>query len=175
MLSCVPPAKPAGDRSFLSLVRLALASLGVLLLVATPVRAQGADPAPAQVPPAARLVRIGVLTDAFDRTDPTFPQFEGRFIAGLADLGYIEGQQYELVVRTYGGDTAALPGVAADLVAQHVDVIVAYPTVATLAAKPARRSRAGWSTAWSTPAATSPDWRTWHHSEHPGGWSCWPG
>jgi putative ABC transport system substrate-binding protein len=141
MLPRVPsPTTPARQRRLLNLTQLALVSLGLLLLVGGPVQAQEAGPAPAQVPPVTRLVRIGILTDAFDRADPTFPQFEGQFITGLADLGYIEGQQYEFVVRTSGGDTAALPGAAVDLVAQQVDVIVAYPTVATLAAKAATSS-----------------------------------
>jgi putative tryptophan/tyrosine transport system substrate-binding protein len=51
---------------------------------------------------------------------------------GLRDLGYEEGRSIELIVRSADGKPAAL---AADLIRSQVNIIVAYPTTAGLAAQ----------------------------------------
>jgi ABC-type uncharacterized transport system substrate-binding protein len=60
------------------------------------------------------------------------------FRQGLADLGFIEGQNVALLYRYADGQYERLPALAADLVAQQVDVIVTLPSSpAALAAKQA--------------------------------------
>jgi putative tryptophan/tyrosine transport system substrate-binding protein len=83
------------------------------------VRAQGAVPT------------VGVL--ALGNLDPEI--FMRALRQGLRELGYVEGQNVRLELRSAGGDTAALPGLAADLVGRGVDVIVAWQTPPALAAK----------------------------------------
>jgi putative ABC transport system substrate-binding protein len=60
------------------------------------------------------------------------------FRQGLADLGFIEGQNVAVLYRYADGQYERLPALAADLVAQQVDVIVTLPSSpAALAAKQA--------------------------------------
>jgi putative ABC transport system substrate-binding protein len=55
--------------------------------------------------------------------------------AGLGDLGYVDGQNLQLEVRSAEGDAGRLPALAAELVARKVDALVAYPTPAATAVK----------------------------------------
>jgi putative tryptophan/tyrosine transport system substrate-binding protein len=73
------------------------------------------------------VVGVLVLTDASG--------FLALLRAGLRDLGYAEGHNRHLEVRSGEGDASRLPALAAELVAGHVDVLVAYPTPAAAAAK----------------------------------------
>ena len=50
------------------------------------------------------------------------------FLAGLRDLGYVEGRNLHIEYRFSDGDEARLSGLAAELVALNVDVIVTYAT-----------------------------------------------
>ena len=60
------------------------------------------------------------------------------FRQGLADLGFVEGQNVAVLYRYADGHYERLPALAADLVAQQVDVIVTLPSSpAALAAKQA--------------------------------------
>jgi len=59
---------------------------------------------------------------------------------GLGDLGYIEGRNVEIEYRDAEGKLEQFPTLAAELVALKVDVIVAPPTPAALAAKHATRT-----------------------------------
>ena len=60
------------------------------------------------------------------------------FRQGLADLGFIEGQNVAVLYRYADGQYERLPALAADLVAREVDVIVTLPSSpAALAAKQA--------------------------------------
>jgi ABC-type uncharacterized transport system substrate-binding protein len=59
------------------------------------------------------------------------------FLQGLRDLGYVEGHNLVIEYRSAEGRVEQLPGLAAELVAAKVDVIVAPSTVAALAAKQA--------------------------------------
>jgi putative tryptophan/tyrosine transport system substrate-binding protein len=56
-------------------------------------------------------------------------------VQGLRDLGYVEGQNIRFEYRWAEGKFDRLPELAADLVRQRVDVIVAFVTQATEAAK----------------------------------------
>ena len=56
------------------------------------------------------------------------PRLEGEFLAGLRDLGYIEGKTIEIEFRFTGGDPDEVDKAAADFVKANVDVIVAAAT-----------------------------------------------
>ena len=75
--------------------------------------------------------KIGVLL--FGYPDPSI--FMRGFRGGLRDLGYDEGRSIELVVRSAEGRSTALAPLAAELIALQVNIIVAYPTTAGIAAQ----------------------------------------
>jgi putative ABC transport system substrate-binding protein len=83
-----------------------------------------------------RIPHIGVIVDG----PPDSPQQEclDALVAGLRDLGYVDGQTIFIDSRfqTDSGN-AQLSALAKDLVAQHVDVIVACATPASIAAQQA--------------------------------------
>jgi putative ABC transport system substrate-binding protein len=62
------------------------------------------------------------------------------FLKGLAELGWIEGQNIVIERRFAAGDTEQLKGAAAELVRLRVDVIVAAASAATKVAKEATAS-----------------------------------
>lgn len=72
-----------------------------------------------------KLPQIGILS--FDPAAKIEPALE-RFRAGLGELGYAEGRNIHLEYRYAEGDNDRLPGLAAELVARKVDVIVTYVT-----------------------------------------------
>ena len=57
------------------------------------------------------------------------------FLGGLKDLGYVDGENIAIEYRSADGNFDRLPGLAAELVRLNVDVIVAGPTAAAVAAK----------------------------------------
>jgi ABC-type uncharacterized transport system substrate-binding protein len=59
------------------------------------------------------------------------------FRQGLRELGYVDGQNIRIEYRFAEGKFEPLPALAAELVELHVDVIVAAPSHAALAAKAA--------------------------------------
>jgi putative tryptophan/tyrosine transport system substrate-binding protein len=75
--------------------------------------------------------RLGVLLVA--NREP----FWSLFREGLADLGYTEGSNIEIAVRSGDGQIGHLPALAAELVRLKVDIIVASETPAVNAAKKA--------------------------------------
>src|SRR6266567_1833173 len=100
--------------------------VGTAAVLATPLDAEAQ--APAKVP------RIGFLS-ARPPTDN--PYFIESFRQGLRELGYVEGQNIAIEYRFAEGKPELLPALAAELVRMKVDVIVAWATEATLAAKQA--------------------------------------
>ena len=64
-------------------------------------------------------------------------EFAVPFIRKLAELGYVEGKNVVIERKSAGGNAELLPGLAADLVRQGVDVIVTAGTPAGFAAKKA--------------------------------------
>jgi putative tryptophan/tyrosine transport system substrate-binding protein len=70
------------------------------------------------------LPRIGYLSLG---TGPDPPN-DGEFLAGLRDLGYVEGKTIEIEFRFTGGDPDAVGKAADDFVRENVDIIVAYAT-----------------------------------------------
>lgn len=82
----------------------------------------------------AKLVRIGVLVV------PSASAFAARTDAlrsGLAALGYVEGRNALIEIRSAEGKFDRLPALAAELVRQNVDVIVVAGTPAIRAARQA--------------------------------------
>jgi putative ABC transport system substrate-binding protein len=81
----------------------------------------------------AKTPRVGVL--AFGYPDPS--AFLTGFKNGLHDLGYEEGRNVELIIRSAGGRLSTLSSLATELVNLQVDIIVALPTTAGIAARQA--------------------------------------
>jgi putative tryptophan/tyrosine transport system substrate-binding protein len=79
-----------------------------------------------------RMRRIGVLVVA--DLEPLGP-----FREALGDLGYVEGKNIQIDVRSARGRDTRLPELAAELVRSQADVIVAVQTPAAHAAKNATR------------------------------------
>ena len=79
----------------------------------------------------AKVPKIGVLLIA------TREPFWTLFVAGLRDLGYVEGRNIRFELRAANGQGALLPGMAAELVNLGVDIIVASETPAVQAARQA--------------------------------------
>jgi putative ABC transport system substrate-binding protein len=72
---------------------------------------------------------------------PATPVYLSDFKKGLADLGYVEGQNLTIEYRWAEGHVERLPALAADLVAKNVNVIASGSNLPTaLAAKNATSS-----------------------------------
>jgi len=92
---------------------------GLATLLVAPKRSS-AQQAPAKLP------RIGILSPAARPDTAIFDAFR----KGLADLGYIDGQNIRIEYRLSAGDFSRLPAIAEELVRLPVDVIFADgPTV----------------------------------------------
>ncbi len=76
-------------------------------------------PATAQEP--GKVYRIGFLMSV---SVAAVPMFVNAFRKGLRDLGYIEGRTVTIEYREAEGRRERLPGLAADLVRQKVDIIL---------------------------------------------------
>ena len=88
-----------------------------LLLLAAPLVAQ-AQPA---TPPSGRLWRVGILFQA--DTGRGGPFLEA-ILQGFRDLGYVEGRDLTIELRSAAGDLTRLPHLAHELVRLPVDVIM---------------------------------------------------
>jgi putative tryptophan/tyrosine transport system substrate-binding protein len=80
-----------------------------------------------------KLQRVGILM--LGNPDPTV--FLHEFGDSLRGLGYSEGQNVALELRSANGSVARLPSLARELVALNVDVIVGFQTPTIVAAKAA--------------------------------------
>ena len=83
-----------------------------------------------------RTKLIGWLHDN-DPADSVNIDYQDAFKAGLRSLGYVEGRDYRIETRFARNDPRRLPGLAEELVAMRVDVIVALTTSAAIAARKA--------------------------------------
>jgi putative tryptophan/tyrosine transport system substrate-binding protein len=81
---------------------------------------------------AEKVHRIGILSGASE-----VPQFFEAFRERLHQLGHVEGKNISFERRYAAGDLDRLPGFAAELVKEDVDVILAVTVPAVLAAKKA--------------------------------------
>jgi putative tryptophan/tyrosine transport system substrate-binding protein len=93
-----------------------------------------AAPLAAEAQQAGKVARIGYMVLSSDA-----PRFREAFRQGLRDLGYIEGRNFVLEIRSAESKPERYPALAAELVALKVDVIVVSGggTPAALAAKQA--------------------------------------
>ncbi len=90
-------------------------------------------PLAADAQQAAKIARIGYLA-----TNLAAASYQPEaFRQGLRDLGHVEGRNVVIEYRDAEGKLERLPALAAELVALKVDVIVAPPTLAAVAAKQA--------------------------------------
>ena len=83
----------------------------------------------------ARLHRIGYLSPL----KITAASAASAFFQGLRELGYVEGQNIEILRKSADGDVTRLPKLAADLVRQKVEVIVGPGAVVRAAAEATRK------------------------------------
>jgi putative tryptophan/tyrosine transport system substrate-binding protein len=93
-------------------------------------------PLAARAQPVGRVVRIGYIGFGSSSQDAPFRE---AFREGLRNLGYVEGNSFQIEARFGEGDSDVLLGVATELVRLNVDVIVTYAT-AVLAAQRATRT-----------------------------------
>src|SRR5215469_16792099 len=80
---------------------------------------------------AQKFFKIGLLDTGLGAN------FSVPFLGKLVELGYVEGKNVVIERRSAEGNADLLAGLAADLVRQHVDVIVTAGTPAGFAAKKA--------------------------------------
>jgi ABC-type uncharacterized transport system substrate-binding protein len=84
--------------------------------------------------PAGKTVRIGRLSPLSAEADvPLLAAFR----SGLRDLGWVEGEKFSIEARYADGNPNQLPELAAELVWQRVDIILAGSNQGALAAKKA--------------------------------------
>ncbi|MGQ0522277.1 MAG: ABC transporter substrate-binding protein, partial [Betaproteobacteria bacterium] len=88
-----------------------------------------AHAASAQQP--SKVARVGYLTASHAMDDDALA---AAFLRGMEDLGYVQGRNIVFEKRAAHGRLEQLPGLAAELVRAKVDVIVAPPLPAALAA-----------------------------------------
>jgi ABC-type uncharacterized transport system substrate-binding protein len=86
-----------------------------------------------------KIYRIGYLAVGWGSGTAYRRPLEA-FQQGLRELGWVEGQNVRIEYRFAEGRIDRLPGLAEELVRAEVDVIVASPTPAALAAKNATRT-----------------------------------
>ena len=89
-----------------------------------------ATPFGAAAQPSAKVPRVGLLSAAQPRSASFIQAFEHR----LRDLGYVEGQTVIVEFRTGEGKAERYAALAAELVQQNVDVLVASGAEAVLRA-----------------------------------------
>lgn len=111
-----------------ALRRKLLFALAATILVARPAGAQ----------PQTKVHRIGYLVNEPLAEPPT--RERAAFLQGLRELGYREGANLEIEYRSSESNPEFLPDLAAELVARHVDVIVALAEASVRVAMKATQS-----------------------------------
>jgi putative ABC transport system substrate-binding protein len=81
-----------------------------------------------------KVWRIGVLLES-----ESYVERIKIFKGGMRELGYLEGKDYSIEVRSSQGDIARLPALAAELIALKVDLILTGGTPPAVAARKATR------------------------------------
>jgi putative ABC transport system substrate-binding protein len=79
-----------------------------------------------------RVRRIGVLMNG-DENDPVYKPRVSAFMQALADLGWTDGRNVRVDLRSYGGEINRIGALAQELVGLQPDIIVATGTPATVA------------------------------------------
>lgn len=93
---------------------------------------------PAWAQNSARVYRIGWLSGG--RAAAALPYVRRTLLPALAELGYVEGRNLQLEARFAEGQTERLPELAAELVRESVDMIVASTNLAAFPARHATTS-----------------------------------
>ena len=83
-----------------------------------------------------RVRLVGILAPVPEQ-DPRMVKYNAAFLDRLRQLGYIDGKTIQIHWRYAGGVLDRLPGLARELVALKVDLIVAVAVAASLAAREA--------------------------------------
>ena len=83
-----------------------------------------------------RVRLVGILAPVPEH-DPRMVKYNAAFLDRLRQLGYIDGKTVQIHWRYAGGALDRLPGLARELVALKVDVVVAVAVAASLAAREA--------------------------------------
>jgi putative ABC transport system substrate-binding protein len=96
-----------------------------------------AAPLPAKAQQAGKVYRIGVLET---RSAALNGANLDAFRLGLRELGYKEGQNFEVVYRSSDGRNERFPDLVSELIRLKVDLILTRGTPAALAAKSAART-----------------------------------
>jgi putative tryptophan/tyrosine transport system substrate-binding protein len=120
-----PPSRHRSRRHFLTSLGLSLGTFGLLASCGTAALPDQVSAGRSKIP------RIGWLGGA--QAGPNFRL--DAFRLGMLDLGYVEGQDFDLDYRLAEPDQ--FPAHAAELVIRNVDLIIASGTQASLAAKQA--------------------------------------
>ena len=89
-------------------------------------------PLAAEAQPPGKVYRMGYLYSGSATSSPRAPE---AFREGLRELGWVEGRNIVIDYRFAEGRFDRLPDLAAELVRLKVNVIVAWPTPPTIAAK----------------------------------------
>ena len=96
-------------------------------------------PLAARAQQADRVRRIGVLMAA-DENDPGRKAFVSAFTQALAGLGWTDGRNARIDVRSTGGDTNRTRALAKELVGLQPDIITTAGTAATAAVQQETRT-----------------------------------
>jgi putative ABC transport system substrate-binding protein len=99
-----------------------IAGLGSAVAWPVVVRAQQGD----------RVRRIGVLMNG-DESDPVYKARVSAFMQALADLGWTDGRNVWVDLRSFNGDTNRIGALAQELVGLQPDIILTSGTPATAA------------------------------------------
>jgi putative ABC transport system substrate-binding protein len=86
-----------------------------------------------------RMRRIGVLMNG-DENDPVYKARVSAFMQALADLGWTDGRNVRVDLRSYGGDINRIRALAQELVGLQPDIILTGGTPATVAVQRATRT-----------------------------------
>ena len=86
-----------------------------------------------------KIRRIGFLS-ARSRSTASNPEVYDAFVAGMRDLGYVEGRNLIIEWRFADGKFERLPGLAAELVRMNLEAIVTHATPPAEALRQATRS-----------------------------------
>ena len=89
-------------------------------------------PLAARAQRADRVRRIGVLIGR-DENDPLVKNLVSTFMQALAGLGWIDGRNIRMDLRSYGNDINRIRALAQDLVGLQPDIILTGGTPATAA------------------------------------------
>jgi putative tryptophan/tyrosine transport system substrate-binding protein len=80
-----------------------------------------------------RMRRIGVLIGGASENDPLAKSLLSALTRALADLGWTNGRNVRMDLRSYGGDTNRIRGLAQELVGLQPDIIVTAGNAPTAA------------------------------------------